>query len=110
MQVVLDTEVLLRGLGCSRDRSAEGEHRGLGLLHGAQPTPGWVKAELKQGGHSICGAQVQTPWAEKEGPFSHRKDQPTLCFLQLPGVCLKLSHYRMQECTCTLAATALSLK
>lgn len=44
------------------------------------------------------------------GPFSHLKDQPTLCFLQLPGVCLKLPHYRMQECTCTLAATALSLK
>lgn len=65
--MVLDTEVLLRGLGRSRDTNAEGEHRGLGLLPGARPAPVWVKAELRQGGRSICGAQVQTPWAEGEG-------------------------------------------
>lgn len=58
--MVLDTEVLLRGLGCSRDRNAEGEHRGLALLPDARPTPGWAKAELRQGGREREGGHFPT--------------------------------------------------
>lgn len=86
------------------DRNTGCQDRGPVLLPG---TYLWVVPRWAQ---HLWGPQADLPRQRGRGPFFQLQVQQTFYFFQLSGIPLTFPHYRMQECTCTLARIALSLK